>query len=299
MKQKALIAFFVIALVVLGVFVVRAQLRHNVKPSIDYSEYVALWKPASFYPMQFSAVLNTASYDNLEHNSLSVIQANLNMLKDSGVGSIRIDLGFDPWLLNNQTAINEMNAIVNNIRADGLKLIIADSAAESYRHHQLDWTQFQSAWIQRVKTLAAIYKPDYYIVVKEPGWYVPMVSDARTNPEFQSVSSWTNLTVALTEAVHSVSANTQIGVAISASSLDSQPTFYGQYLDAADQMTGISFLGFDIYTPNGFNATSDYVHSSSPVKPLWIAEAWSEPSPPSNPAMENSDATWITALYYF
>lgn len=299
LKQKALIAIFVIAIVVLGIFVVRARLFQTAGPSFDYSEYVSMWKPSSFYPMQFSAVLNTASYDNLEHNSLSVILANLNMLKDTGVGSIRIDLGFDPWLLNNQTAINEMGTIVNSIRQDGLKLIIADSAAESYRRHKLDWTQFQSAWIQRVNTLAELYKPDYYIVVKEPGWYVPMVSDARTNPTFQSVSSWTNLTLALTEAVHSVSPNTKVGVAISASSLNSQPTFYGQYLDAADQMTGISFLGFDIYTPNGFNATSDYVRSSSPTKSLWIAEAWSEANPPTNPAMANSDAVWIQALYYF
>ena len=249
--------------------------------------------------MQFSAVLSTASYDNLEHNSFAVIQANLNMLKDSGVGSIRIDLGFDPWLSNNQTAISEVGSIMNMIRADGLRLIIADGAAETYRQHKLDWAQFQSAWIQRVKTIASLYKPDYYIVVKEPGWYVPMVSDARTNPTFQSVSSWTNLTASLAAAVCSVSPNTQVGIAVAADSLSKQPAFYRPYLNAADQMSSVSFLGFDIYDPLGFNATQDYAHANTPAKPLWIAEAWSEPSPPTNPAMENSDAVWIQALYYF
>ncbi|MDG6908508.1 MAG: hypothetical protein JRN20_22285 [Nitrososphaerota archaeon] len=66
--------------------------RHPTHSATD----MQAWRPILFYPMHFSAVLSTASYDNLEHNSFAVIDANLNMLKDSGVGSIRIDLGFDP-----------------------------------------------------------------------------------------------------------------------------------------------------------------------------------------------------------
>lgn len=298
--MKRLIAILLIAaLVVTGLIAVHSQMQRASRPTYSYAADVQAWQPTSFYPMQFSAVLSTASYDNLEHNSFAVIEANLVMLKDSGVESIRIDLGFDPWLLNNQTAISEVGSIMNMIRADRLQLIIADGAAEFYRQHKLDWSQFQSAWIQRAKTVASLYKPDYYIVVKEPGWYVPMVSDARTNPTFQSVSSWTNLTAYLTAAVHSVSPATQIGIAVAADSLSKQPTFYAPYLNNVDEMNGIAFLGFDIYDPLGFNATSNYVHANMPVKPLWIAEAWSQASPPTNPAMENSDAVWIQALYYY
>ena len=283
----------------IGIHFFTAYRTSRTPVSFSYSEDLTAWKPTSFYPMQFGTVLTTASYDNLEHNSISVIDANLNMLITTGAKAVRIDLGYDAWLLNNQTAINEMTTIVSAIKNDGLQLIIADASAETYRHNPLPWSQFQSAWIQRVSTLAKLYQPNYYIAVKEPGWYVGMVSDARTNPAFQSVASWTNLTDSLAAAVHSVSPETQVGIAISATSLDSQPTFYVPYLNAADQITGIAFLGFDIYTPSAFNATSDYVHTSSPVKPLWVAEAWSAPSPPTNPAMANSDAVWIDALYYF
>jgi len=224
------------------------------------------------------------------------------MLVSTGANCIRIDIGYAPWLQNNQTAINEMSSLVQTIRSDGECLVIADAGSESYRNGgQIPWAQFQIAWVQRVKTLAALYHPDYYIVIKEPGWYVPMVSDARTNPSFQNASDWLNLTETLAETVLSVSPDTAVGVSIASASLGSNPSLYIPYMMGISKLSGISFVGFDIYSVAGFSETRTYLNQyGNGGKSIWIAEAWSTTnSPPNTTVQKQLDASWIKVLYYF
>jgi len=251
--------------------------------------------------MGFGAVLQTASYGNIYDNSLPVINSDLNMLAASGVKAVRIDLDFAPWLQNNYKVISKVSTIVQQVKNDGLKLIIADAAAESYRNGgQLSWSQFQAAWINRVKTLASLYHPDYYIVVKEPGWYVPMVSDGSGTPQMQSSSSWLNLTSTLAATVLSASPNTKVGVSVAADSLGTRPSLYVPYLEGVETFRSISFIGFDIYTTTGFTSTENFMnYVGSGGKSIWIAEAWSSEDSFSNPANSALDASWINVLYYF
>ncbi|HZW58485.1 MAG TPA: hypothetical protein VFF30_19510 [Nitrososphaerales archaeon] len=67
-------------------------------------------------------------------------------------------------------------------------MIIADASSETYRNNPLPWAQFKEAWAERVQAIESLYHPDYYLIIKEPGWYIAMVSDARTNPQFPSPS---------------------------------------------------------------------------------------------------------------
>ena len=252
--------------------------------------------------MNFGAVLQTASYDHELSNSPLVVNADLKMLESSGISSIRIDVGYDPWLSSNLAAISQMNATIRTVKNDGMKLIIADAAAESYRHGgQIPWDQFQAAWIQRVSTLASLYHPDYYVIIKEPGWYVDMVSDSRTNPEFQSVDSWLSLTSKLASAVHSVSSNTKMGVAVASDSLGSNPELYVPYLLGVEKMTTISFIGFDIYSLSGLTSTAAFLNAhGSGGKSVWIAETWStDGSTALDPSREQIDASWIQHVCAF
>jgi hypothetical protein len=251
--------------------------------------------------VNFGVVFTTASYGNLEATSIAVANADLSMLLSTNAQCIRIDIGYAPWLQNNQTAINEITGLVQQIRAAGKCLIIADAASESYRHGgQLTWSQFMAAWGPRVSTLAALYQPNYYIVIKEPGWYVPLISDATTNPQFQNVSVWLSLTRNLTNDVRAASPSTVVGVSIAANGLTtSQGPFYSQYLNQVQAIPGISFIGFDIYGPKDQTATQTYLSANPPSKAVWIPEAWSTASGTALNGSPSDDAQWIQSTYAF
>ena len=262
------------------------------------------WKPSTISPMNFGAILTRASYDNIEYsyNTAEVENADLAMLLNTNASSIRIDIGYDAWLKNDTGAQQEMASLVSQIRAAGRQLVIADASAESYRGSgQIPWSQFKQAWIARVQNLASLYHPDYYIVIKEPGWYVPMISDALTNPAVMDLNDWLNLTQTLVSTVHAVSPATQVGVAIGADSLANSPSLYIPYMQEVTKITGLSFIGFDIYTITGFEQTQSFLSQyGSGGKAVWIAECWSgDGSQIFDSSRATLDANWIKVVYYF
>ena len=250
--------------------------------------------------MSFAVLDAAASYGIHSYDTQAVQQADLAMLVSTGAQCVRVDIGYGPWLSNDKATISLVDSVVNSIRGDGKCLIIADAASESYRNGGgVPWSTFKLAWVQRVSTLAARYHPDYYIVIKEPGWYVPFVRNATTNPQFQNVNEWLGLTQNLTNAVKHASPNTQIGVSASSGSLrGNNAAFYLQYLTLVQATNGLSFVGFDIYSVADQSATQTYLSRSPPTKPLWIAEAWSNPSPTTS-AQAQSDAVWMKSIYQF
>ncbi len=262
------------------------------------------WKPSSYPHIDFGVLFPRASYDNImtSYNTVDVENADLGMLVSTNASYVRIDIGFDAWLQGKTTVQQEVSSLVGQIGSDGKTLIIADAAAESYRHGgQLPWVQFQDAWVQRVQTLASLYHPGYYIVVKEPGWYAPMISDATTNPAVQDPNSWLNLTRVLADAVHAVSPNTQVGVAIAADSLSSNSGLYVPYLRGLANISGVSFMGFDIYTTSGFTNTQNFLNQyGNQGKQVWIAECWSGTGTVAFDSTRSTlDQKWIQLVYYF
>jgi hypothetical protein len=296
---RTLLAFAVLVMVAVGGAFGIAQ-RANGATQQPLGEVTPL-AAAGNGGVSFGVVFTAASYGNLEANSVAVVQADLSMLLSTGVQCIRIDIGYAPWLQNNQTAISEMTSLVQQIKAAGRCLIIADAASESYRKGgQLTWSQFMAAWGPRVSALAALYQPNYYIVIKEPGWYVPLVSDAATNPQFQNVSVWLSLTQNLTNDVHAASPSTVVGVSIAANGLTtSEGPFYVQYLNQVQATQGLSFIGFDIYGPSDQTATQTYLSANPASKAVWIPEAWSTASGAALDGSPSDDAQWIQSMYTF
>ncbi len=265
---------------------------------------IARWKPSQNASVAFGATFTRASYGNPQqsYNSIEVQDADLNMLLSTNAQCIRIDLGYAPWLQNDAAAVAGVSGLIRDIKDQGRCLVIADASSESYRGAgALPWTQFQAAWIDRVRALAAAFQPDYYLVIKEPGWYVPMVSDARTNPDFMNLTDWVDLTQSLSSAVLSASPATKVGVSIAADSLGKNPAGYTPYLESIEKLSGISFLGFDVYDPTGFAATEGFLaQHGAGGKQVWLAEAWSADGPTIyNASRSQLDVEWMRALYYF
>lgn len=222
--------------------------------------------------MGFGVVDESASYGIAYYKNPAVQQADLTMLVSTGAQCVRLDIGYAPWLVgSNSSQIQLVTGVVNSLRSQGKCLIVADAGSESYRNGGcLDWALFKVAWVQRVSTLAALYHPKFYIVIKEPGWYVPMVCDAATNPLYQSVNDWLGLTQNLTSAVKKASPSTQVGVAVSAGYTADDPAFYGQYLVQVQHVTGLSFVGFDIYTSSDQVTVQNYLSAYPPSKQIGL-----------------------------
>ncbi len=266
------------------------------------------WYPSSFGCITFAGMFQRASYWHIvaTYDPIQVELADLGMLYSASAGPIRIDLNYQPWLQGDTQTQNEMTQLIDNFTSHGHPLIIADSASESYRQYPLPWTEFKQQWISRVTTLASLYHPEYYIVVKEPGWYYPMISDRFTNPLVYNATQWIDLTQNLVQAVKNVSPSTQVGVAVAAFDLynGSQPkggglSFNVQYLHGVESIKNLSFIGFDMYGEPDFYGTMKFLSTyGNGGKSVWIPEAWSSTNP-FNASSASLDAKWMKVLYYF
>ncbi len=262
-------------------------------------EYLAqqdvLWRPANDARLGFSVVLTDAGYDNIQTGGFAAAQAQLAMLLETGASCIRIDIGYDAWLSNQQDIQADITSLIDQIRKAGKCLIIADAAAERYRKYPIPWTQFQQAWINRVQTLYALYKPDFYILVKEPGWYVPMVSDALTNPDFQNIMTW----VTLVQSLEAAASDSKDGVAIEGGIPASRQPLFVSFLRSVAALPGTDFIGFDQYGANDQTLDISLIGQVRTTKSVWIAEAWStdHPSIVFDPDRASLDATWMRVEY--
>src|SRR5271155_5055095 len=180
----------------------------NPDPTWLQQQLVAL-KPAAWKPLNFCAQHTRGSYDNPEEaqNPPAVLQAELAFLQSMGVQSVRVDIGYDAYAESDTAVISAIDGLVASIKGSQ-KLVIADASREYYRKNPEPWAQFQTDWIARVTDLAGRYQPYAYLVIKEPGWYAAMISDAKTNPLVQEPSSWVSLLSELNAAVKSVSPGT-------------------------------------------------------------------------------------------
>jgi hypothetical protein len=263
----------------------------------------AVVRPKAARSMTFGVMDPRVSYGIPSYNTAQVQEADLNMLFSTDASCVKTDIGYAPWLSSpvDSGTISLVSGVVAQIRAEGRCLVLADASSESYRSAPIPWAEFKTAWVQRVTTLAQLYHPDYYIVVKELSWYGPMISDASTNPLATSPSQWIGLTQALITAVQAVSPATRIGVSVGANSL-TNPQFeglYTSYLEGVSRLPGLSFIGFDIYGASDQSATQSYLEAHGiGGKQVWISETWSSPEPGTS-ADAQSDATWINEIYAF
>jgi hypothetical protein len=269
------------------------------------------WQNIPSSPFILSPTFIGASYDNVDEsqNSTQVLNNELNMLSATKAKAITIDIGFDPWLSNNTQEINKITALVNEVKSSGHILVLKDASAEYYRHYQLPWNQFAAAWVKRVRTIAAIFHPAYYTVIKEPPWYAPMIaglsrnSNSPADRQVLNPNNWINLLSQLISAVKSVSPQTKVGISADANLYNNSTgdKFDLAFFKQAIHLSGLDFLGFDIYTANAFSDTQQFLNQvGTGGKSIWINEAWSITTPSQvQPGQASLDASWAKVLLDF
>jgi hypothetical protein len=263
------------------------------------------WAQTPSSRILFGTRLGSISYSNVmqTNTTMDVVDAEVNGSLDLNADVVRIDLDYDAFLQNNTAAIAKYDSAIQQIRASGKLVMIADSAAESYRTSRPSWANFVADWETRVAFLSARYKPDYYVVIKEPGWYYPMISytDWVLAQVVTSATPWIQLADILAQIVKTNSPQTKVGVSVPADSLyhqkGSQTTMKDFFIGCA-QLTDIDFLGFDIYDSNAFQDTQTFLQQYPKTgKESWILETWSDTTPDYNASRSPLDVSFLQLMY--
>lgn len=270
------------------------------------AKQLVAWQPSAWAPLDFCIQDTRASYDNPHQaqNTLPVLQAELDFLLSLDPTSVRVDVGYDAFAENETTTMANVTAVIDAIKSAGKQLVIADAAREAYRKSPVPWTQFQSDWVARVSDLAGRFQPDAYVVIKEPGWYVPMISDIRTNLDAQSPSNWVSLLGGLASAVKSASPSTLAGISLTGLSVDPAGSrdyaFFSSIAQGAEGLANVDILGFDCYGPNDFAGAQSFLASSPTAKRAWLTETWSSTSPSAGGGVQETiDEEWVQVAYDF
>ncbi len=226
-------------------------------------------KPPEPVGIEYAADLDTASHMSGLVFPLDIKLKQLRVLEEAGVHTIRLTPAYDIFLHQYEPKIADLDSLISQIRDDGKKVMIADAAAEEYWTSPMDWNSFSQAFIQRVGNLAARYEPDYYIVVKEPSWYLGMswTGPAGMLTETTTVDQWVTLTQQLCDAVKQASPGTLTGVAVA---LPYQQSL--NYLMEVDELENLDFVGVDVYRLFHLGILEEYLPQLS--KPKWILETW-------------------------
>ncbi|TAL48149.1 hypothetical protein EPN87_01205 [archaeon] len=308
--KKIILVFASILVVALALYSIFNTTKKSVPITDQWvDQKLVEWKPNGTTHAVIGGVLDSVSYGHVGQSYVinGVIAENVRMLAESNMSVIRIDMNYGPWLENNTAAIKKYDFAVDEIRRNGKELMIADAAAESYRTtRKVTWGQFKKEWIERVSVLAARYKPDYYVVVKEPGWYWLMPSDAIVSQPWTKLNDWVNLTEDLIKTVKEASPSTKVAIATPGNTLyhDKAGDIILNYYKAATKMEGLDIIGTDNYGVRDFEDTERFLNETSlNGKQFWLLETWSGTAINStylqDPSRENLDAKFARAATYF
>ncbi len=283
-------------------------LRHKAPPSPITAAWsnrkAAEWNDGTRAP-ETGCLLNSVSYGRIGDHAFTpkVTEAELAMLVQAGCTVIRIDLNYDPWLDNSAWEIAKYDNAAVMVRAQGLKLMIADAAGESYRNkRKTGWDDFKTAWVSRISAVAARYRPDYYVVVKEPGWYWMMPARALLSQPWARTQDWIDLTHWLVDAVKKASPKTKTAIAVPGDSLYGGRTsdMLLAWYRAALAMPNLDILGFDNYNARSFGDAQRFMREAGPAKKeFWLLEAWSHAKPNETAAESDADSAFVTAALRF
>jgi len=243
--------------------------------------------------IDYGADLDTASHGSGSAYPLDVKLKQLSVLEEAGVDTVRITQAYDPFLDDDHVTINATDDLVEQIRSGGSKLMLADGGAERYWVEPLNWSEFTQAFVERVTDLASRYRPEYYVVVKEPIWYMAMNWSAPGGmlTESVSVAQWVSLTEQLCASVKNASPTTATGVSIA---LPYQESL--DYLMGVQDIDEVDFVGIDIYRLRDLDVLETI--DAGLTKEKWILETWDgHPETQEGQGWRaTSAAEWITMI---
>jgi len=214
--------------------------------------------------------------------TLRVLDAELNVFSAVGVQIYNIHLDYSIFLRGDTESIQKADHWISRARQLGGVILLSDAGAEdiwasnSPNGKPIEWTEFKRKWVERVRDLASRYKPEYYIVVKEPAWYAPQIAVSSVPDKETLLNEIVALTRDLAETVRQVSPTTRIGVSVGSYAFPKKGVDY-QYLvrlfQTPEVLGSIDFIGFDAYGFAEVDATGNFLDAhGNGGKEMWFAE---------------------------
>ncbi len=248
-------------------------------------------KPPEFYPMPFGAQITFASGDMFI--DIDELKEQLQVIEETGANVIRIDIDYEAWMTNDVDNINRHNELIDQIRNDGKKLMLADRGAASFTQNKVTWEYFKQQHLKHTRIFMEAYEPDYYVVVKEPAWYMdidPMIS-TNTTPMM-----WYELALDACDIVKDVNPETKTAVAVYPSGRLARGFF-----ELAADSSNLDIMGVDCYDTNDLQSTIDDLMSLVPDdKEIWMLESWNGGGGSYlQPWKKYADAKWIQGSVYY
>jgi len=222
-------------------------------------------KPPELYPMPLGAQITFASGDMFI--DIDELKEQLQVIEETGADVIRIDIDYEAWMTNDVDNIDRHNQLIAQIKDDGKKLMLADRGATSFTQNKVTWEYFKQQHLKYTRIFMETYKPDYYVVIKEPTWYMdidPMIS-TNTTPMM-----WYELALEACDIVKDVNPETKTAVAVYPSGRLAEGFF-----ELAADISNLDIMGVDCYDTNDLQITTDNLIPLVPDdKEIWMLESW-------------------------
>ena len=248
-------------------------------------------KPPEFHPMHFGAQLTFASGDMFI--DINELKEQLEVIEETGADIIRIDIDYDAWMTNDQDNIKRHDEIIKQIRSDGIKLMLADRGATRFTKNKVTWEHFKQQHLKHTRIFMERYKPDYYVVVKEPIWYMdfdPMISTV-TTPEM-----WYELASKACDIVKEINPETKCAIAVYPSGREEK-----EFFTLTANISNLDIMGVDCYDKNDLKVvTNDLIPLAPKNKEIWMLESWNGGGGSYlQPWKKDEDAEWVKNSVYY
>jgi len=243
-------------------------------------EHKPLTPPTITGPLDYGAKVYSISYGQLGSATWSEVESELTLLKDMGIKSYAIHLNYDPWIKGHPAQIGTVDDAVVWIKSNGGSVHIVDACCESLRNNQITWDQMKTLWRMRITEWTIRYHPDALTTIKEPGYYLSMIS----NPQVLSIADIVSLDAELTAIVKTKSPSTTTVFADNmggyVEGLPGYDPINAVMLSQIITDPNLDVFGMDFYGKNCaednktpfLDSTIDIARNAG--KMVWITETW-------------------------
>ncbi|MBU0478693.1 hypothetical protein KKC91_09020 [bacterium] len=214
-------------------------------------------------PLSFRANLIFAHEIYIKNTPLKTLKKYVDALKEAGVKGIDINMGFFPWLDNDQETIKKYDKLIEYIRKKNLELIITPQYSAVY-HRFNSFDELKEAAIKIYPRIAARFEPEIFIVLHKP-------SNVAKRMRIQVLpGNWSKFTQEIIVSVKKASPNTRLGASIMPSSQESQQIF--NELLSIDEL---NVLSLNIYSFKDMQPVNKMITTAKEKgKNIYIGETW-------------------------
>lgn len=229
---------------------------------------------------------------------LGTLKGAVDAFKEGGVTQVDLNMGLFPWLDGDKAAIEKYDAVVEHIRASGMRVAI-NPQYSPLRHKLKGFDQWRRHALKIYGEIARRYQPDVFVVVHEPTTMASRLGASGAGP-----SEWGEFAREAARLVREKSPKSRIG----AGGLSTEEKYFNTFA----RMKEIDVLTLDIYQLRALATCERMVRTAKANgKPVYVEETWRPPfyvpepgrtldqvsvKSVGDPAFEALDARWIRTM---